>query len=240
MKKDHLFDTNTVVEDFTFNDNVAEIFDDMLNRSIPFYGPVIDGMAELTRLFARPGVTVYDLGCSTGTTLLELARRLPEKNLRFTGIDNAPAMIDKAKRKSEMYSTGSSITFLQDDITGVDLPHAGVILCNYTLQFIRPMVRPQFIRRIYDSLPDNGLLFLSEKVINHDKKLNRTFINIYHSFKRQQGYSELEISAKREALENVLVPFSIEENMDLVTQAGFTSVEPFFQWFNFVSFIAIK
>lgn len=240
MKKDKLFDSETVDEDFSFNDNVAEVFDDMLNRSIPFYGHVIDGITELTRQLAPPSATVYDLGCSTGTTLLELARRLKEMNLRFTGIDNAPAMIDKARRKAEMYSTGSAITFYEDDITTADLPDAAVIICNYTLQFIRPMIRPQFIRRIYDSLPENGLLFLSEKVINHDKKLNRTYIDMYHSFKRQQGYSELEISAKRESLENVLVPFSIDENLDIVRQTGFTSVEPFFQWFNFVSLIAIK
>lgn len=240
MDKDKLYNSGTVPEDFSFNDSVAEVFDDMLNRSVPYYSVVIDCIAGLLQHHALRGQTIYDLGCSTGTTLLELARRLPDLNCRFVGIDNAPAMIKKAERKTQMFSKSDSIRFIQHDITSVELEGAGAILCNYTLQFIRPMTRLQFVHKLYDSLPDGGICIVSEKVISHDKKLNRQFIDMHHQFKRQQGYSELEIAAKREALENVLVPFSIEENIDLLRQAGFQSVETFFQWFNFVSFIALK
>lgn len=240
MKKDELFNAKSVKEDFTFNTEVAEVFDDMLNRSVPFYGTIIDALAELLQLQLSRGATVYDLGCSTGTTLLELSRRLPHMDLHYRGIDNAPPMIDKARRKAEMYSKSSVIRFIEGDITKTPLPDAHAVICNYTMQFIRPIARPAFVRRIYDLLPPGGMFYLSEKIISHDRTLNRIFIEMYHRFKRRQGYSELEISAKREALENVLVPFSIDENLDLLRQADFTSVETFFQWFNFASFIAVK
>jgi len=240
MKKDKLFDSGAITEDFTFNKHVADVFDDMLNRSVPFYSAVIDAIAELVRRHVPPGSKVYDLGCSTGTTLLELARRLDDMELHYTGIDNAPAMIEKAARKAEMYSKSAVIRFIEDDITSALPTDADVIICNYTMQFIRPPARSGFVRRIYDSLSEGGLFVVSEKIINHDKKLNRAFIDMYHRFKKQKGYSELEISAKREALENVLVPFSIQENLDLIRQAGFPTVETFFQWCNFASFIAIK
>ncbi|HEB49298.1 MAG TPA: carboxy-S-adenosyl-L-methionine synthase CmoA [Desulfobulbus sp.] len=240
MPRDELYRTGTVREDFRFNEEVAEVFDDMLDRSIPFYGAVIDAMGEFLRLRLNPGATVYDLGCATGTTLLSLARRLPDLGLSFVGIDNAPAMLAKARRKAEMFSKADVIEFRQADITTCDLPGADVVLCNYTLQFIRPLLRQEFVQRIHDALPDGGILVLSEKVISHAPDLNRQFIEIYHGFKRRQGYSELEIAAKREALENVLVPFSVDENSALLRRAGFASQEVFFRWFNFASFIAIR
>ena len=240
MKQDKLYKTGAVREDFTFNDQVAEVFDDMLSRSVPFYADVIDSIAEIVRRQAISGTTVYDLGCATGTTLLELVHRLPDDDLNYIGIDNAPAMISKARRKAKQFSRGSQVRFIEGDITNTDFPNAGIILCNYTMQFFRPLTRPKFVRRIYEALPAGGICIVSEKVISHDKKLNRTFIEMYHRFKLQQGYSELEIAAKREALENVLIPCSIKENLDLLTGAGFSSVETFFQWFNFASFVAVK
>ena len=240
MGQDKLYTSGRIREDFTFNNQVAEVFDDMLSRSIPFYGDVIDSIAEIVRRHAIAGTAVYDLGCSTGTTLLELVHRLTEEDLTYIGMDNAPAMISKAKRKAEQFSRGSLVRFIEGDITDVPLPDAGAILCNYTLQFLRPLTRPGFVRRIYEALPAGGLFIVSEKIISHDSRMNRTFIEMYHRFKLQQGYSELEIAAKREALENVLIPCSIRENLDLLTNAGFSSVEPFFQWFNFASLVAIK
>lgn len=238
--EDTLYVSGAVQEDFTFNDRVADVFDDMLNRSIPHYRDVIDGMAQLLACHLAAGSTVYDLGCSTGTTLLELAHRLPDKQLRYIGIDNAPAMLDKARRKSAMFTKSAMIQFQQTDITCCPLPNAAGILCNYTLQFLRPLTRQDFVRRIYESLPEGGIFFLSEKTISHAGRLNRDFIEIYHAFKKKQGYSELEIAAKREALENVLVPFSLEENIALLRQVGFEEIETFFKWFNFTAIVALK
>ena len=238
--EDTLYSTGKVGEDFTFNDRVAEVFDDMLNRSIPYYHTVIDGMANLLARRLPAGSTLYDLGCATGTTLLELARRLPAMDFHYIGIDNAPAMLNKARRKSAMFGKTAVLQFRHDDITRCFLPAAGGIICNYTLQFLRPMSRQDFVRRLYDALPVGGALFLSEKTISPSSQLNRDFIDIYHSFKKQQGYSELEIAAKREALENVLIPFSLQENIAMLQNAGFTEIEVFFKWFNFTALIALK
>jgi tRNA (cmo5U34)-methyltransferase len=139
-----------------------------------------------------------------------------------------------------MFSKSALIEFREDDITTCSLPGAEAIICNYTMQFLRPITRLAFVKRIYAALPEDGMLFLSEKTISHAKRLNRDFIEIYHNFKRKQGYSELEIAAKREALENVLIPFSLEENIALLRDAGFAEIEPYFKWFNFTSLVAVK
>lgn len=240
MPKDTLYQNNTVTKDFQFNKQVAEVFDDMLHRSVPCYGMVIGMIARLLERFGTKGDPVYDLGCSTGNTLIELARRLGPMQMEFVGIDNSAAMIEKARLKAEMYSKSERVRFIEADISEAETKNAGAVICNYTLQFIRPMRRTDFVRKIYDSLRPGGVLIVSEKTIFHDPALNRAFIDFYLQFKREQGYSELEIARKREALENVLIPFSIKENRQLLEAAGFTSVETFFQWFNFVSFVAIK
>lgn len=239
MNKDILYQQGKTKEDFTFNDQVAEVFDDMVDRSVPLYSTVIDAIAQLLDQKRQDNLTVYDLGCSTGTTLLELSRRLHHQSLQLIGIDNAPAMLVRAKAKAAMFSGTDCISFQEGDITCCPLPNADVILCNYTLQFTRPVVRHALVQRLFQALPEDGLLIVSEKILAGGS-FNRRFIDIYHDFKRQQGYSELEISTKREALENVLVPFTVEENIALLQQAGFSEVEIFCKWFNFSSFVAIK
>ncbi len=238
--KDTLFQTDSVQEDFVFSERVVEVFDDMLDRSVPFYKEVILSTAQLLGKFLHSRDRVVDLGCATGTTLLELARILQDKKLQFIGVDNSVAMLEKARLKAELFLKQDSLHFREEDITTIDIPGTGAFILNYTMQFIRPMQREAFIRHIYANLRPGGILIISEKIIIPDSKLNRKYIDIYHTFKRNRGYSELEIAKKREALENILIPFSIDENRSILTKAGFTSVETFFQWFNFVSFIAVK
>ncbi|HIJ78144.1 MAG: carboxy-S-adenosyl-L-methionine synthase CmoA [Desulfobulbaceae bacterium] len=241
MAKDEIFKSEkSIAEDFRFTAQVAEVFDDMLARSVPNYQQVISMSAQILSKFLKPGDTVYDLGCSTGATLLELARQLGELDLKFCGIDNSPAMISKAVLKAEIYSKKEQVRFMEQDITEADISGAGAIILNYTLQFIRPMLRLEFLKKVHRALKPGGVLILSEKIISHDPQLNRAFIDFYYKFKREQGYSEIEISKKREALENVLIPFSSAENRKLLKEAGFSSIEPFFQWFNFSSFVAVK
>lgn len=238
--KDTLFQVDTVEEDFVFNTQVVEVFDDMLDRSIPFYRQVIEASAHLLDRLLVTGDTVYDLGCATGTTLLEFSRLVLGKELHFIGIDNSAPMLDKAILKAEIYSKQQTLSFLLEDITSFNHSGAGAVILNYTMQFIRPLQREVFLRRVFDNLRPGGVLLMSEKVIGHDRRLNREYIEIYHRFKKSRGYSELEIAKKREALENVLIPFSIDENKTMLNNCGFTSVETYFQWFNFVSIVAIK
>ncbi len=238
--KDTLFNVDCVPEDFVFNERVVEVFDDMIDRSIPFYREVIKASAQLLDTFLLPGGTVYDLGCATGTSLLLFSRLLNHKNLHFIGLDTSEPMLDKARLKAELYGKQGSISFALEDITSFNHPGAGGVILNYTLQFIRPLQRQAFLTRICDCLQPGGILLISEKVISHDPRLNREYIAIYHEFKKSRGYSELEIAKKREALENILIPFSVDENKAMLTKAGFGSVETYFRWFNFASFVAVK
>ncbi len=239
-QEDTLFKISRIEEDFTFNKRVVEVFDNMISRSVPFYAQVIDSSAQLLDRYLADDDSIYDLGCSTGSTLLEFSRLLSNKKLHFYGVDNAEPMLDKARLKAEMFGKEHCISFHLQDITNFQGENIGAIILNYTLQFIRPLQRQQFVQQLYHSLRPGGVLLLSEKVINHDQRLNREFIHIYHEFKKARGYSELEIAKKREALENVLIPFSIEENRKILQECGFDPVTTFFQWFNFCSFAAIK
>lgn len=237
---DTVFAVESIREDFVFNQHVVEVFDDMLSRSVPFYQEVLQSSISLLDRYLRPSDSVYDLGCATGTSLLEFSRHLSDKKLRFYGVDSSPAMLEKARMKAKLYTGKENLTFLEDDITTMSFPETGAFIVHYTLQFLRPLQREAFLQKLLASLRPGGILLLSEKIISHDTRLNREYIDIYHTFKKSRGYSELEIARKREALENVLIPFSISENIDLLHRVGFNPVETFFQWFNFTSFIAVK
>ncbi len=237
---DKLYQIDTVPEDFDFNERVVEVFDDMLDRSIPFYQEVIRQTSRLLAAHLEPGDTVCDLGCATGSALLQCARQLEGRDLKFIGLDSSPPMLAKARLKAEFYGGQAQISFVEADITTLNRPETGAFILNYTLQFIRPVRRAALIKRLCDNLKPGGLLILSEKTILPDKRLNRCFIDIYHDLKKERGYSELEIARKREALENILIPFSVEENRAMLSEAGFTPVTTFFQWFNFTSFVAIR
>ena len=240
MTRDTLYNTTAPVEKFEFNEQVADVFDDMLDRSVPFYKEVIEMTAEILGRSLVAGDTVYDLGCATGTTLLYLARMPENGKFNFIGVDNSEAMLDKALRKAQMFSLADRIVFSAQDIIRVDFSGAGGVILNYTLQFIKPPVRLEFLRNIHRGLRNGGVLILSEKVTSEDKGFNDQFQDSYHQFKKERGYSELEIAKKREALENVLIPLSSRKNKEMLLQAGFSRVETFFQWFNFVSYVASR
>ncbi len=239
-EKDSLFQVEQIAEDFVFNERVALVFDDMLDRSVPFYEEVISSISRIMRSVLKDGDTIVDLGCATGSTLLRLSSLLADKNLQYTGIDNSTAMLEKAKSKAEMFSKQESMHFIHGDIMEMSQPDTSAFILNYTLQFIRPLHREKFLAHVFTNLRPGGICILSEKIISHHSSLNRSFIDIYHGFKQEKGYSELEIAKKREALENVLIPCSFDENRSMLKTAGFVEIEPFFQWFNFVSFLAVK
>ena len=239
-RKDEIFREQERHGKFQFNRKVAEVFDDMLKRSVPCYFQVIEMTTRILEEFLISGDKVYDLGSSTGTTLMELARRLEHLKLKFTGFDNSAAMVEKATLKAEIYSKKERLKFEKKDITDLNLNQGGAVILNYTMQFIRPEIREDFLKKIYGFLRPGGVLVMSEKVVVKDPVLNNEFVEFYHDFKRSMGYSEIEISNKREALENVLIPLTAEENLALMKRAGFNTAYPFFQWFNFISFVGIK
>jgi len=236
MNKDKIF-SKPIIKQFEFDENIASVFDDMLNRSVPFYDEVLNLTVYFALKYLKNGDIVYDLGCSTASTLIKLAQKSNIK-LKLIGIDNSNAMIKQAISKTKAY--GLDINFINDDIFNVNLKLANVIISNYTLQFIRPLQREKLIKKIYNSLKSGAVFIFSEKIISENKTLNKLMIDKYYDFKKTNGYSDFEISSKREALENVLIPYSYDENKKMCIDAGFKSFDCIFQWVNFVTFIAIK
>jgi tRNA (cmo5U34)-methyltransferase len=236
MKKDEVF-KEKIKKQFEFDESVASVFDDMLSRSVPFYEEMLHLTTSFGLKYLNSNDRVYDLGCSTASTLIYLAKH-SKVDLELIGIDNSSAMLQRASNKAKAF--GIDIAFLEDDFFDVELQKSKLIIANYTLQFIRPLKREELIKKIFDSLEDGGIFIFSEKVITEDKVLNKYFIDEYYTFKKNQGYSEFEIAQKREALENVLIPYSYDENKQMIIDAGFKQFDCIFKWINFATFIAIK
>jgi tRNA (cmo5U34)-methyltransferase len=229
--------------DFEFNDEVAAVFDDMLVRSVPCYLEQQKLIREIAARFHVPGTKVYDLGCSTATTLINIAQSLDD-SAQLVGYDNSEPMLERARENVATANLANRVDLryadLNADSAALDLDGAGVVIMCWTLQFIRPLGRDRLIRRIFDSLGDGGALICCEKILTNDSDMNRFFVDFYYDFKRRNGYSEDEILRKREALENVLVPYRADENTELFRHNGFQIVETFFQWYNFCGFLCVK
>ena len=241
MSKDSLFSQKQeAIEDFHFGKDTAAVFDDMLVRSVPFYGELQRMMAEMAADYAIAGSNLYDLGCSTCTTFLELDPVLP-KNLRFVGIDFSSEMLDRAREKLGQKGFTRDHELICADLNElVSIENASVVIMNLTLQFIRPVRRAQVMKNIAAGVNKGGCLLVIEKVLSKDTQFNRSFIKYYYDLKRRNGYSDLEIAQKREALENVLIPYRLEENFELFLDSGFKECEVFFRWYNFCGMIATK
>lgn len=244
MKRDQVFLESTArASDFVFNTEVAEVFDDMITRSIPLYLEQQCMIREIGKKFWIPGTDVYDLGCSTATTLINLCREI-DTQVRLVGYDNSIPMLERAKRKIKESGFENRIEVRYGDLNGdlskLPLENASVITMCFSLQFIRPLQRDNLVKKIYNGLVEDGVMVLTEKILTNSSHTNRFFIDFYYDFKRRNGYSENEILRKRESLENVLVPYRIDENLELFRRNGFQIVETFFQWYNFAGFLCVK
>ena len=228
------------INDFIFDETVAAVFDDMVSRSVPMYGEIQRMLAELASAFVSEGSRVYDLGCSTGTTLglLHKALRVPA---RLVGVDNSTEMLEQCRTKLVELGCAEAIELQCGDLDdGIEIRDASVVFLVLTLMFVRPLNREKLMRQIHAGMRDNGCLLIVEKVLGNGSLFNRLFIERYYAYKRRMGYSELEIAQKREALENVLIPYRLQENRDLLLSAGFRQVDVFFKWYNFAGFVAVK
>ena len=212
----------------------------MLNRSVPFYEEIQRMTAEIAADFAVEGTNVYDLGCSTGNTFLHLDKFVAQ-DVNFVGIDSSKDMLEKAQQKLNDKGVSRECRFMCMDLNE-DIPvmNASVVIFNLSLQFVRPLRRKHVLESIARGINEGGCLILVEKVLSIDSTLNRLFIKYYYDFKKRQGYSELEIAQKREALENVLIPYRPEENRALLLESGFKECDLFFKWYNFCGVLALK
>jgi tRNA (cmo5U34)-methyltransferase len=242
MFKDEVFKEQTLPADFKFSKKVADVFDDMVNRSVPFYAEMQRMIAELAANHALDGTNVYDLGCSTGTSFILMDETI-SKDIRFVGVDDSPEMLGKCKSKLHEAGISRPYDLVVGDLNlnqGFEINNASVVVLCLTLQFVRPLYRERLIKKIVDGLVDNGVLIIVEKILAEDSRFNRDFIDYYYNYKRRQHYSEMEISQKREALENVLIPYKLSENLLMLREAGFSHTEIFFKWYNFSGIIAVK
>lgn len=237
---DQVFREVASVADFSFGEKVASVFDDMLDRSVPFYQEMQRMIAEMGADFATPGSNVYDLGCSTGNTLLNLDAAVA-RGVKFIGIDYSEEMLKRCRQKLGGQALQHSCELICTDLNqGVAIQNASMVLMVLTLQFVRPLYRDTLIKTILDGLNENGCLILVEKVLGEDSVFNRLFIKYYYDLKKRHGYSEMEIARKRESLENVLVPYKLMENREMLMRAGFRYCDVFFKWYNFCGIIAVK
>jgi tRNA (cmo5U34)-methyltransferase len=238
--RDRVFAEKIHPGDFSFTPQVAQVFDDMVSRSVPFYGEMQRMTTELAAQFAQDSTNLYDLGCATGTTLALLDAVVSDK-VRFVGIDNAPSMLHQARAKLDLLGSSRSFSLVCADLhDGPRIENASAVIMTLTLQFVRPLHRERIIREIFEGMTDKGCLIIFEKLVLADSLLNRLFIEFYYEMKRRNGYSDVEITRKREALENVLVPYRVDENVTLLRDAGFRQVDEFFRWYNFCGLLAVK
>lgn len=247
--KDQIFDDKSItaaglmttegeINKFSFTEQVSLVFDDMVSRSIPGYDYVQDLTANLVQtLNLTKDDIIYDLGCSTGTSLLKIAISLETKP-KLVGIDTSAPMIKRAKEKSSAFGLAQDIEFLEADILNFELKPAKCILSHYTIQFIEPSLRAEIFKNIYNSLIPGGYFLFSEKVFHNDIQFENFTTKHYYDFKERNGYSKLEIMRKRQALENVLRPYTTEQNLAALRDAGFNFVDIVSKQLCFVTFVA--
>jgi tRNA (cmo5U34)-methyltransferase len=241
MQRDTLYDDpRQPVTPFVFDDQVATMFDDMAQRSIPLYRELIQRQAQLIPSFYQEDSCIYDLGCSTGNLGSALCETMGEHPFRMVAVDNSAAMLAIYETRRQAMTGGERIQLLKADVTGIAIEEASVVVINFTLQFLSLVERDRLVDRVYRGLRPGGLLLFSEKIIHADEGFDALQQEFYHRFKRESGYSELAIAQKREALEKVLIPETVGDHLKRVTGAGFRSMDIWLKWFNFCSWMCRK
>ena len=225
---------------FTFDDEVARVFPDMIRRSVPGYASIIAMTEILAGRYATEGSNLYDLGCSLGASTLAMSRGLKRRDCIIHAVDNSSPMIDRCATLIAGDGDHGAVRLHQMDLMERHITNASMVVLNFSLQFIEPSRREFLLERIYRGLNPGGILLLSEKIVFADPGVNRLQRELHEEFKRSQGYSEMEISGKRLALENVLIPETLQQHRQRLGKAGFSRSDQWFQCCNFVSLIAFK
>ncbi len=238
-RQDKVFsDADSGSSTFSFGPKVAACFDDMVERSIPLYWELQQTAVTLALRHAQPDTAMYDVGCSTGTTLVSLALGCPHNSTRIVGTDYSSDMLERCRQKLKMAGCGQRVELVNTSLEETNFERASVVMMNYTLQFSKPESRQDTVQRVFDSLVPGGIFILAEKLRFDDEKTARLMETLYYDFKRRNGYSETEIEQKKKALEGFLVPFSYDENINLLRSAGFKITTQIMQAYPFTVFLA--
>ena len=245
MNKDKLFEAQTFEgEPFRFNSAVAEVFPDMLRRSIPGYEASLEAIGALAARYVTADSHCYDLGCSLGAAALAMRQGTRVGGVRIVAVDNSEAMIERCRHivaaDTESGENAPAVDVVLADIRDIDIENSSMVVLNYTLQFLGVEDRDALIARIFDGLRPGGLLVLGEKVVDEDPRMESLLVDLYYEHKRRNDYSALEIARKRAALDNVLIPETVPAHRQRLNAAGFANIAVWFRYFNFVSIVAIK
>jgi tRNA (cmo5U34)-methyltransferase len=239
--KDTLYaQPSDVVGGFRFDQTVVDVFPDMIARSVPGYATIIHMIGQIAERYAQAGSRCYDLGCSLGAATLAMRHRIAAADARIVAVDNSSAMIERCRTVVDADSGEVPVDLVCADLQEVAVANASVCVLNFTLQFIPLEQRLDILTRLYQGMLPGGVLILSEKIAFNEPEHHQLMIDLHHNFKRAHGYSELEIAQKRSALENVLLPETVEVHRERLASAGFRSTDLWFQCFNFASFVAFK
>jgi len=228
------------ISDFAFDDAVARVFPDMIRRSVPGYTTIIPMIGIITEHYSKNDTCCYDLGCSLGASTLAMRHGLKTKNCELIAVDNSSAMLERCRHYIELDNEKTRVELVHADITQIAFKPSSVITLNFTLQFIDPDLREELLTKIYKALIPGGVLILSEKICFDNATEQSALENLHWDFKKANGYSDLEVSQKRSALEQVLLPDSLEAHKTRLSTSGFSSSHLWYQCFNFMSLIAIK
>ena len=241
MKRDDIYSLPlNQVGSFEFDEQVVRVFPDMIARSVPGYASILSMIEQLAARFVCPGTTVWDLGCSLGAAT-RLIRRQAPSDCTIHAVDNSSAMIERLRTiLAESSDKGCRVELHEEDVRDVEIRNATFVVLNLTLQFLAPEERSSVIQRVYDGLRPCGALLLSEKLCFDDSNQQALLTDLHHDFKRAHGYSDLEIAQKRTAIENRLIPETLNTHVERLRMCGFSTVAPWFQCFNFASILAVK
>lgn len=240
-EQDKLFAKNrALTTGFRFDEQVVKVFPDMIARSVPGYELVVPMIGMLARRYAQKDSNIYDLGCSLGAASLAMSLAVRAKGARIIAVDNSEAMVIRCRKIVAEQSGGLPIDVHLQDIVMTPVEDASVVVLNFTLQFLSLGQRQSLISRISEGMREGGALIISEKICFEDSQEQADQTAWYHDFKRAQGYSELEIAQKRNALEDVLRPETEAAHFKRMQQAGLSRHHRWFQCFSFASYIAFK
>ncbi len=240
MKEDRIYARpQSAIEDFSFDGAVADVFDNMISRSVPGYRLTLDLIGQLAEEYGKPGTQCYDLGCSLGASTLMMRRHVP-RDCHVIGIDNSEAMVERCRANVARDHSEASVEIRNEDLLNTRIENASVVVMNFTLQFVAADRRAELLTRIAQGMIDRGALILSEKICFEDDGEQQAMTNLHDGFKRFHGYSDLEIAQKRSALENVLVPETARQHLDRLKTSGFASARVISRCLNFACFLAVK
>ncbi len=228
------------IADFAFDQSVVDVFPDMIKRSVPGYVTIMHMIGQLAERYCQSDSRCYDLGCSLGAATLAMRHRINAANVEIVAVDNSPDMIARCQQVVDADSAETPVTLVKEDITAVPIENASVVVLNFTLQFVPVEKRQALLQNIYHGMAPGGVLVISEKLAFDDAQHQALMTEFHHYFKKTNGYSELEIAQKRNAIEHVLIPETFETHKQRLESIGYKGTELWFQCFNFASFIAFK